>query len=116
MTMADLEVGANRSTLDSIADAWDTAQGGSVDRRPSNPAGRVKEGSSTHSGNASATTFTVTHGAGFQPSRVELTPTTAAAAAVHWVTIPNATTFVINFAAAPANATDNIKFDWAAVK
>lgn len=114
--MPDLEVGGNRATLVANAAAWDTAQGGSVGRRPSSPSGRTKEGSSTHSGNASATTFTVTHGAGFQPSRVELTPTTAAAAPAHWVTIPNATTFVINFAAAPPNATDNIKFDWIVYK
>ena len=50
------------------------------------------------------------------PVGVELDPTTAAAAAAHWVTIPNATTFVINFVAAPANATDNIKFTWVAYK
>lgn len=114
--MADLEVGANRSTLVAIRDAWDTAQGGSVGRRPSNPGGAVKEGNSTHSGNSSATTFTVTHAAGFTPSRVGLTARTAAAAGAHWVTIPNSTTFVINFAAAPATATDNIKFDWVAYK
>lgn len=116
--MADIVVGANRTTLDTIADAWDTAQGGSVGRRPTGGGGlgQAKEGNSTHSGTGAATTFTVTHAAGFQPSRVELDPNTAAAAAAHWVTIPNATTFVINFAAAPASGTDNIKFTWVAYK
>ena len=114
--MPDLEVGQNRPTLVNIRNAWDSAQGGSADRRPSNPAGRAAEGSSTHSGDGVATAFTVTHNAGFTPSRVELTPTTAAAAAAHYISAKTTTTFVITFAAAPANAANNVKFEWVAYK
>lgn len=69
-------------------------------------------GSSTFTGDAATVAFVVTHGAGFTPSQVVISPTTAAAAAAAYVSAKTSTTFTITFSAAPASAADNVKFDW----
>ncbi len=111
--MPDIVVGGNRTTLQNIADAHDASVGGDVGRRPSSGGGASKRGSSTHSGDGAAVAFVVTHNAPFTPTKVlALTPRTAAASALHSVTAITATNFTITFAVAPANAANNVKFDW----
>lgn len=115
--MADIQVGANRDELDTIAAAHDTAANtADPTRLPSGGVGRAKDGTYTGTGNASLTAFVVTHGAGFTPGRVLLSPKSAAAAPAHWWSTPTATEFTINFAAAPAAAANNIVMDYLVIK
>lgn len=72
----------------------------------------VATGSSSHSGDAAAVAFTVTHGFGSAPSQVLVSPTSSAAAAAHYVSAKTSTTFTVTFSAAPAAGTNNITFDW----
>lgn len=115
--MADIAVGGNRSTLTTIAGDWNTAAN-TLDpaRRPSGGLGRTKRGTYAGNGDGSTTQFTVTHGAGFTPTRVDLEPRSQVSAAVHWYSNLTATTFRINFAAAPAAGTGNVTFDWTVSK
>lgn len=71
----------------------------------------INSGTYAANGNASATTFVVTHGGGFTPSQVILTPLKKASLGA-WVTTKTSTTFTINFDTAPAVGTNNVNFDW----
>ena len=116
--MADIAVGGNRSTLTTIAGDWNTAAN-SLDsqRRPNGGEGKTKRGSYTGNGTGAATTFTVTHNAGFTPTRAtKLVPRNAASAIGAWASNFTATTFVINTATAIASGTGNVQYDWTVAK
>lgn len=103
--MADIAVGGNRTTLTTIAGDVNTALNTlDPNRRPSGGTGKTKRGTFSDTGDAAKTFITITHGAGFTPTRADIQPTSAAAAAAHWVSNFTATTFRLNWAAAPANA------------
>jgi len=113
--MADIEVGQNRPTL--------VAQNDLKKATPAAIAAGFKDakdpfegtkGVMTKTGDASAVTFTQAHGLLAAPSGVSLTARTQVAAAIHWVSARDATTFTVSFASAPASAANNIVFDWVA--
>lgn len=74
-----------------------------------------KTGNASISGNASLTAFTVTHTLGAVPTKVLLTPTSAAASAAHYVSAKAAGNFTVTFVAAPASGTNNVTFDYLVV-
>lgn len=63
------------------------------------------------SGDGSQQTFTVGHSLPTAPSAVQLSPTSEAAAAAHWVSDKRDTEFDITFATPPETGTDNVTFD-----
>ena len=116
--MPDIEVGGNRSTLTTIKGDYDTFANGLDNSRRPNNFGKVKRGRYTGNGTGAATTFTVTHGLNFTPTRVSPTPRNAASAIGAWVdpaTITS-TQFVISTASAIASGTGNVQYDWVASK
>jgi len=102
---SDIFVGQNRAGLQAIADAVD----GTAASQAAKVKGRAtgETGQATKTGDASWTTIVWAHGLPFTPSKVIISPVTAAAglpAAGAYVSAKTATTFTITFAAAPANA------------
>lgn len=74
-------------------------------------------GATTFSGITSTTVYTITHGLGYTPVAVFLQPRSDDAAERHYyVTGITATTFDIVFTVAPATGTNNLIFDWFAIK
>lgn len=111
--MADIEVGKNRPTLTGIGSAW-KGRPGAEPQPPDTIEG--KSGTRTADGNGSSTAFNVTHGAGYTPSSVQVTPRNQIASVAHWVTGIGATQFTVNFASAPASGTGNVQFDWLVIR
>lgn len=72
--------------------------------------------SSTFSGLSLTTSYTVTHGLGFTPIMIILTPTSAPAAALSYISAKTSTTFTVTFLTVPIIGTNNISFDWIAIK
>jgi hypothetical protein len=112
--MATGTAGQNAAGLQSLSDTKRTATAASAPRN--GPEG--KQILMTASGNASATSFTVAHGltkdgAAVAPSTFFLEATSLAASALHYITKDD-TNLTVVFAAAPANAANNITFvGWA---
>lgn len=101
----------NSSKLQTISDAKRALNDG----QPTRDAFEGKKGSSTHSGTGATTgPFNILHGLGQVPSQIILTATSVAAGAVHSAT-KDGTNISVTFAAAPANAANNITFDWVAL-
>jgi len=101
----DLEVGQNRTNLQSIADAVDATTASQAAKVKGRDTGAA--GTATKTGDAAWTTIVWAHNLPYTPSKVIISPTTAAAglpAAGAYVSAKSATTFTITFAAAPANA------------
>lgn len=76
---------------------------------------KVREkGSSTFDGNATSTTFSVSHGLDEEPTNVQVTLTSAdaAAAAPFHISSTGSSTFNITFQSPPADDTDNVTFDY----
>ena len=72
---------------------------------------------SIFSGITSTTVYTITHGLGYTPSAVFLQPRSDDAAERHYyISNITATTFDIVFTVAPATGTNNLIFDWFAIK
>lgn len=74
------------------------------------------KGTSTFSGLTLVTTYTVSHGLGYTPSQIILQPRSANAAALNWTSNYTSTTFRVNFLTIPVIGTNNITFDWLALK
>lgn len=70
-----------------------------------------RRGKSTASGNGSATTFNLPHGLGANPHSVVVSCRTHTIATY----TTDATNIAVTLTSAPANATDNVIFDWSAV-
>jgi hypothetical protein len=70
-------------------------------------------GTSTQSGNAVQTVFTIAHGLGAAPSKFSVTPGSAAAALVFFATT-DATNITVTYTAAPATGTNNVVLRWIA--
>ncbi|MDD5597635.1 MAG: hypothetical protein PHV82_06805, partial [Victivallaceae bacterium] len=67
----------------------------------------------TFSGDGSTTSFSFAHGLAATPTHVEITPTSADAAAnFYWSA--NGTNIIINYLTAPPAGTNNVKFTWRA--
>lgn len=117
--MADIAVGGNRSTLVAIRNGYDTfAQGLDPARRQNAGLGKAAKGRYTGNGTGAATTYTVTHGLNYTPSRVSVSPRNAASNVNAFVdsTTITSTTFVITTASAIASGTGNVQYDWVASK
>lgn len=71
------------------------------------------KGSTTKSGDASATTFTQAHGLAGTPTFYTVTPTSEDAKGPFWVTI-DATNITINYSFAPPTGTSNLTYNWRA--
>jgi hypothetical protein len=84
------------------------------DGAPTRDAFEGKKGTITFSGTGAQTAFNIPHGLGVAPAQAFASPVTVAASALHTVT-KTSTNIVITFAAAPANAVDNIVIDWLAL-
>lgn len=72
-------------------------------------------GSSSFNGDGATTTFTVTHGAGYTPAQVFITPTSENAAAEHYISSKTSTTFAVTYTSPPPAGTGNIALDWTTV-
>lgn len=70
-----------------------------------------KKGTSTQSGNAVLTTFNIAHGLYTTPLSYSVQAASLAASALHYVTA-DATNLIIEYAAAPANAANNLTWVW----
>jgi len=68
-------------------------------------------GTATFSGDGTTTQFSIAHGLVSAPTKVQVTPMTADAAADFYVTADN-TNIYINYKSAPPSGTDNLKFSW----
>lgn len=111
---ADLEVGQNRSVLQGIKDAKAATPAAQAAVQRGRATGDV--GQATKTGDAAWTTIVWAHGLPYTPSKVVISPVTAAAglpAAGAYVSAKGPTTFTITFAAAPANAAV-VTFDYVA--
>lgn len=73
-------------------------------------------GSVTFSWAAGVTSYVVTHGLGFTPSKVFVQARSLNASALNNTNNYTATTFTITFLAVPTIGTNNITFDWQAYK
>lgn len=62
------------------------------------------------------TAYVVTHGLPFAPSQVYIQAMSANAAQLSWVSNITATSFTINFLAVPVVGTNNLVFNWLAIK
>jgi hypothetical protein len=116
--MADIAVGGNRSTLTTIKGQYDTFANGLDGSRRPNSSGKQAGGRYTGNGTGAATTFTVTHGLNFTPTRVRLAPRNAASNINAFVDPASITSsvFVITTASAIASGTGNVQYDWVATK
>lgn len=74
----------------------------------------VSGGDATFSGDGSQTTFSIAHGLDSAPSEYEVQPTSAEAAAEHYVSNVDGTNIDVTFTTAPASGTDNVTFNWSA--
>lgn len=117
--MADIAVGANRSVLNGLKSSYETFANGLDNARRQNAGlGKAVKGRYTGNGTAAATTYTVTHGLNFTPTRVSLSARNAASnigAFVDPASITS-TVFVITTASAIASGTGNVQYDWVASK
>ena len=117
--MADIAVGGNRTTLNTIKSGYDTfANGLDPARRQNAGIGKAAKGRYTGNGTGAVTTYTVTHGLNFTPTRVTPTARNAASNIGAFVDPASitATTFVITTASAIASGTGNVQYDWVASK
>lgn len=116
--MADIAVGGNRSTLTTIKGAFESFANGLDGTRRPNGAGKMSKGRSTFNGTGAATTFAVTHGLNYTPSRVTPTARNAASNVGAFVDPASITStqFVITTASAIASGTGNVQYDWVAYK
>lgn len=119
--MADIAVGGNRTTLNTLKSAYDTfANGLDPARRQNAGLGKAVKGRYTGNGTGAATTFTVTHGLNFTPTRVTTSPRNSVSAAVNSFVDPasiTSTVFVITtVGTAIASGTGNVQYDWVATK
>lgn len=73
----------------------------------------VLSGTSTQNGTGAQTAFTIAHGLGVRPTRVDVRPGSAAAAAAYYVTW-DVTNITVTFTAAPASGTGNVVLNWTA--
>lgn len=71
------------------------------------------KGSSTKSGDAATTTFTIAHGLGSTPGFVAVTPGSTDADSDYWITV-DATNITINYPFAPPSGTNNLSYLWRA--
>lgn len=71
------------------------------------------KGSSTKSGDASATTFTIAHGLGSAPGFYVVTPTSSDANADFWLTV-DSTNITVNYPFPPPSGTNNLTYVWRA--
>lgn len=71
-------------------------------------------GDATFSGDASATAFDIAHGLSSTPTVYEVQPTSSEAAKEHYVSGVDDTNITVTFASAPADASDNVTFNWSA--
>ncbi len=78
--------------------------------------GGLASGTYTTNGNGVTTAFVVTHGQGFAPSQVLISPNKADSWEKHWVSAHNSTTFTITFDVAPSSGTNNVSFDWQMIR
>jgi hypothetical protein len=76
--------------------------------------GFFNKGEATFSGTGAQTAFTITHGLKTTPTYALITPTTADASGVHYVSAYGATTFTVTYPVAPASGTNNVKMNWRA--
>lgn len=103
----------NAAGLQTIGTGYRAGVGNPTGHRPRDVQEDVK-GQATFTGDASAVAFVVAHGLGVIPSNIQITATTAVAAATKYVSARDATNFTVTFTAAPASGASNIKFDWRA--
>jgi hypothetical protein len=71
------------------------------------------KGSSTKSGDASTTTFTIAHGLGSAPGFYVVTPTSSDADADFWLTV-DTTNITVNYPFPPPTGTNNLTYVWRA--
>lgn len=76
----------------------------------------LSQGSDTQSGDGSTTTFQIPHGLGNAPTSVNVTPQSSAAADKFWVSGYDGTNITLEYAAAPASATDNLAWSFQAYR
>lgn len=67
----------------------------------------------TFNGDGKTKTFSIAHGQTAQPNKVSVTPRSADAASLYYVSL-NATNITVNFLTAPPTGTNNIQFIWRA--
>jgi hypothetical protein len=103
----------NAAGLQTIGTGYRAGVGNPAGRRPRDVQ-EDRTGQATFTGDAAATAFVVAHGMGSIPSNIQITATTAVAAASKYVSSRDATNFTVTFTAAPAAGASNIKFDWRA--
>jgi hypothetical protein len=108
---ADIKVGDNRTTLQGIRDAKAATPAAQAAVQRGRATGET--GTATKTGDATWTTIVWAHNLPYTPSRIIISPRTAAAGASAAVTAISATTFTITMAAAPANAAV-VTFDYVA--
>jgi len=72
-------------------------------------------GSHTESGDGSTTEFTFQHSLSSKPKYVHVDPTTEEASADYWLSYDSAT-ITIKYASAPPSGTDNLVWNWSAIK
>lgn len=72
----------------------------------------IDTGTTTFSGVALTTQYTVTHGLNYTPTSIWIQPKSANAAAVCYTDNYTSTTFRITFITVPVLGTNNITFDW----
>lgn len=79
-------------------------------------ASALSQGSDTQSGNGAATTFNLAHGLGGIPTSYNVTAASSAAADKFWVSGVDGTNITLEYAAAPASATDNLSWSFQAYR
>lgn len=80
------------------------------------PSDNIETGKDTISGVNAMTSYAVAHNFGYIPSVVTLSPRSADAAADCYISAIDSNTFTITFTNQPPVGTDNIIFDWVAIK
>jgi len=74
------------------------------------------KGTITFSATVLTTAYNVTHGLNFTPSQVYIQARSSNAAVPSWVSVIDATKFVVNFASVPILGTNNITIDYLIIK
>ena len=100
--------GDNATALQTNKTNWEARSGAPTTRRPKDTI-EAAVATITKSGDGTTTVFTYAHGLSAAPAHVFLQEKTAVAQALHFATW-DATNVTITFAAAPANAANNIVF------